>query len=489
MNKILTFTATGLFCINFFHAYSKEKDFLAECLNKQSAALDKNYLSLVFHETRNNLYHSFDPWQVYTTKTKGTVFINREQFLKIDTLISRKKNPVSITRYNQTELLIRDYGDTSLLEVTKNDFLEQPLENARYSPITLIRYCFAQSVSEDKKNSDKEFAVYTSTINKTMVKLFINKASCILYKITMMTDDELYGDVISTFHYQNYSSAGEIEFPTAIFIEKKNGKVKDTIIISSAEIAKAVVLPLKKPVDFKWKDEKPEIAEQYEMEKFNDHIHFVNFTNADSKSMIVEFSDFLLVAESPLNSMHGEIIIKEARKIAPAKPVRYFVFGHFHPWYVGGVRPFIHKGATVITTKGDVSYLEYLANAPHTLTPDSLGYAPGKLKIKELSDSISITDGKYEMKIFVIGKKSDHTTDYKIFYFPAEQLLFEGDLAWIMKEGELKKAGTRQAGLYNAIKELNIGVNSIVQAWPIGEKYGVKSVMTFRELEESVNDK
>jgi hypothetical protein len=55
------------------------------------------------------------------------------------------------------------------------------------------------------------------------------------------------------------------------------------------------------------------------------------------------------------------------------------------------------------------------------------------------------------MVVYFIGQKSQHTKDYLIYYFPKEKLLFEDDLVRIAKEGEMKKAGGRQAGLYNAI--------------------------------------
>ncbi len=101
----------------------------------------------------------------------------------------------------------------------------------------------------------------------------------------------------------------------------------------------------------------------------------------------------------------------------------------------------------------------------------------------------TITDGDYKMEIYFIGDKSAHTNDYLLFYFPAEKLLLEGDLAWISETGEIKKANKRQAGLYNAIKELGLEVETVIQEWPVGNRYGVKSVIPFSELEQSVNVK
>jgi hypothetical protein len=149
------------------------------------------------------------------------------------------------------------------------------------------------------------------------------------------------------------------------------------------------------------------------------------------------------------------------------------------------MRPFIHKGATIISPKENIEYVTYLANAPHTLSPDSLQMQPKPLQIQLINDSLAISDGKFEMKIYFIGEKSAHTNDYLIYYFPKEKLLFQDDLVWMEKEGEIKKAGERQAGLYNAILDIGIHIDTIIQSWPVKD-YGVKTVIPFSDLEKSM---
>jgi glyoxylase-like metal-dependent hydrolase (beta-lactamase superfamily II) len=294
----------------------------------------------------------------------------------------------------------------------------------------------------------------------------------------------LFGDVLSTFTYQDYSVAGNLSYPRTIQIEKINGKVKDEVKILTSNTTNEAPQLLEKPIDYSLKEDEETVSE-IKVEKFSDNIHFIELKHTDDKIMIVEFSDFLLVAEAPLNSKNGELIISEAKKIAPNKPIKYFVFGHYHPHYLGGMRPFIHKGAKIICSKQNEEYVKYLANAPHTLNPDSLQIQAKPLLIEEIKDSLTITDGKFPMKIYFIGKKSEHTNDYLIYYFPTEKLLFEDDLVWIPKKGEIRKASGRQAGLYNAIKELGLEVQTIIQSWPVAD-YGVKTIIPFKDLKESM---
>lgn len=58
----------------------------------------------------------------------------------------------------------------------------------------------------------------------------------------------------------------------------------------------------------------------------------------------------------------------------------------------------------------------------------------------------------------------------------------------IKKDATLAKASKRQAGLYNAFKDLNLQVETVLQSWPLGENY-VKSEILFKELEESIKVK
>jgi glyoxylase-like metal-dependent hydrolase (beta-lactamase superfamily II) len=276
-------------------------------------------------------------------------------------------------------------------------------------------------------------------------------------------------------------------YPKVIQIDKINGKVKDEVKISTANLVREIPQLLTQPANYKLKED-IEVKPEVKVEKYNNNIHFIELKHTDDKVMVVEFSDYLLIAEAPLNSTNGELIITEAKKIAPSKPIKYFVFGHYHPHYLGGIRPFIHKGAKIICSKADQEYVTYLANAPHTLSPDSLQMKPQPLVIEEIKDSLTITDGKFTMKIYFIGEKSKHTNDYLIYYFPTEKLLFEDDLVWIAREGEIKKPKPRQVGLYNAVKELGLDIKTIIQSWPVAD-YGVKTVIPFTDLEKSMNIK
>lgn len=459
---------------------------LQDCWNKQVKSLNGQYLRASYTEHFKELDHGFEPWESLSYIAEGTIWINNNNFLKSDTLTdsSKKNYRYSKTQVNSNDLLFMNYYETKISPVSRSVQKGLIFKSARYSPVFLINYFYKQNIPPDIEANDV-FSSYTTTINKTVVKLYVNKSDCLLGKITTLNHDDLYGDVATTYIYKNYAMINKLTYPSLIYIEKMNGKLKDTVAIHTSNVVTPINI-LEKPIDYKVTemDENPLLNTS--VDKYSENIYFVELTHTDSRVMIVEFLDYLLVAGAPLNSENGEIIIREAKEIAPDKPIKYFVFGHHHPYYVGGIRAFIHQGATVLSRKQNSGYVKYLADAPHTLNPDSLELDPKTLRIEEIEERKFINDGHFEMQIYFIGNKSCHTNDYLIFYFPSLKLLYQDDLVRINQDGKVTKAGARQAGLYNAVKGLGLNVETIVQSWPLKE-HSIKTIIPFQDLEKSVN--
>jgi glyoxylase-like metal-dependent hydrolase (beta-lactamase superfamily II) len=468
-----------------FHAIGKA-DHLSRCWELQVKPLQLGYIHLNYTESDHELAHLFEPWQSYHSAGSGSVWYSCSEFLKSDTVLSWGRTSYSKTQLDTAKLLYMDYGDKELYKVTRKMFDEEPLNEARYSPALLINYFYTHP-SLVSKGKSKNYAVYSTTVNKTQIRLFIRKSSNILDKVMTLKSHEQYGDVTDTIYYNDYLKTNGLTYPTVAFVSKVNNKVNDTVILKSVNWISSLTPLLTAPADYKMRDAGTEKVPELTEERYSDHIHFITLKHTNGRAMVVEFSNFLLVAESPLNSENGELIIKEAKKIAPSKPIKYFVFSHYHPDYTGGIRPFIHKGAVILTSAGDVPFIHYLATAPHTLQPDSLELEPRPLKTEEVGSHKTIIDGGYEMNIYFIGKKSEHTNDYLIYYFPQEKMVFEGDLVGISEKGPIRKAGKRQAGLYNAIKELQLDVTAVEQSWPVG--YGQKTTIPFSDLEQAMSVK
>jgi hypothetical protein len=444
------------------------------------------YFTADYKQSSHSFYHSFQPWQLYGSKSRGIIMINGGYWAKVDT-VGSKRIGFSKTQYNGKDLLYMGYGDTALTDVTQKDVEDELFETMRYSPVMMLGY-FKEHEREATESDGGDEIEYMLTVYKKIVRLYMGKTDAVIHKITTAEPDELYGDLRTDYIYSGYANAGKNYLPTIVTIGKINGRVNDTVTLSNTAIAGNITPLLARPANYELKVEKAETTTGVPVEKYNDHIHFVKLSRGEesSHSMIVEFKDFLLVAEAPLNSENGEAIIREAKKIAPNKPIKYFAFGHWHNWYLGGIRPFVHKGAKILCESLDKEYTSFITNAPRTLQPDSLQLQPKPLMTQEFTDSITISDGSYEMKIYKLGKYCEHARDFQVYYFPQEKMLFEDELVRIPIEGEPRKAGEGQKGLYNAIKAYNLDVKTLRQSWPVGI-YGMKNAFSFEELEKTVN--
>lgn len=465
-------------------AMAKSKDDLHQCWTRQVQPLRGNYLKFSYEETLSELEHSFKPWQATYFKGRGDAYSSDVCFLKNDTIRSGPRTYFSKTQFDTGALLFIDYGDKELFAVTPAMHRQQYYKAARYSPAVLINYFYTHQVKPVKER-DKTYTMYSAMLDKTIVTLYISRKTQLLDKVITINHEDLYGDVVNTYYYTNFTDISGVAYPKTIVINKIGDKLKDTVQLQAVTLANSAPALLAKPDGYAMKDDTAIVRPSVKVHRYSDHVHFVDLEHTNGKSMIVEFRDFLLVAEAPLTSGNGELIINEARKIAPGKPVKYFAFGHYHPDYIGGIRAFVHKDATVVCAKTDLPYVGFLTGTQHTLEPDSLQMQPHTLRTQPFDDSLTITDGSYQMKLYFMGAKSAHTNDYIVYYFPAEKLLFEDDLASIPADGSKRKSWKGQTGLYNAIRDLGLDVHTIVQSWPIANR-GVKSEFQFAELEAAM---
>lgn len=458
--------------------------------------LDSDFCSIGFTETRYELYHSSEPWQQYKMVSAGNVYFKSSSyFYKIDSTITGKRTLFSKTYYNGNDLLINDYGDTNFLQIRKSELETQILENIRYSPIIMSDYIYMlQSLKASfATNEIENQKVYYLKIGENRVSVFYNLENhniLKLVKVAINNHHDMIGDNLTTIYYNKYNKFNELDHPSEIIIEKSNKKSIDTILIGNVNVVDFDVIPrLVKPKDFKWQEEMSLLPDSIWVSKYNDYLTFIHFKKADSRIAVVEFPSYFVVIGAPLKPENGELIIQELRKLNTTKLIKYFAFGHHHPHYLGGVRAFANIGSKIICLEQNSKYLNYLLNNPHSMKPDSLQISKNVPIITYIKDSVEIKDGNLEMKIYHIGKKSAHANDFLVFYFPNDKLLLQDELIWIKKDVPLTKASARQAGLYNAIKDLNLNVEKILQTWPIGSRYNVKSEIEFKELEESVKIK
>jgi glyoxylase-like metal-dependent hydrolase (beta-lactamase superfamily II) len=177
-------------------------------------------------------------------------------------------------------------------------------------------------------------------------------------------------------------------------------------------------------------------------------------------SVAVEFNNFAVIIEAPLNDERGNAVIAETRRLIPNKPIRWVVNTHHHFDHAGGLRPFGGEDIVVVTHESNFNFYEGVAFdlRPRVLKTDNLSIAPRQVHYVLVRDQHQITDGTRTMNIVHV-EDLDHSADMLVVHLPQERLLIEADLFTphppaAPTQGEL--------ALYHTVKRENMNVDRII---------------------------
>lgn len=464
---------------------------LVERLTDQLAPASDAVFS--FKQSTRQLAHLRRPWHTWEREFSGVFAVadRGQSFYKVDTNGTGLQARTSYAYYGDTVLFLIDQGMKEPQQLTHADKLNYLYRCAAFTPVFLLSEFLSHADEESFlhfADSEIDTIVYRRE-DGNIVTLTVDATKGELTSAAVTLNHELYGDVVATFTFSDYAFSAERGFKYATnIVERKLGFDANVVRVGLApkqKFDRDTVIG-KIPPAYRLTQTVIKPDEQATHVQYKPKIHLIELKNANTRSLVVEFEDFFLVAEAPLNTKNGETILRAIEQIDSDKPIRYFVFGHYHPHYIGGVRAFVHKGAAVISTPGDSAYVKDLATFKHTLVPDSLEIQPRALDLRVMADSeMVIDDGEFEMRIINIGPMSQHTDNYLIYYFPEYKLVFVDEGFWVPSDKPLTAADPMQRGLYDAISHHKLDVATLIRGWPALDS-SMKSSIEFRELKESV---
>lgn len=153
-----------------------------------------------------------------------------------------------------------------------------------------------------------------------------------------------------------------------------------------------------------------------------------------ANSYMVEFDTFVAVFEAPGDEERSLAVIEEVAKLAPGKPIRWLVSSHPHFDHIGGLRTYLHIGATIVTHMANLAFLntDVLNYEPRTMKPDILSRWPPTevaegYNYEAVQESYVITDNKRILRVMYVQPLA-HVTGMLMAYLPAEKIAFEADL-------------------------------------------------------------
>jgi glyoxylase-like metal-dependent hydrolase (beta-lactamase superfamily II) len=217
--------------------------------------------------------------------------------------------------------------------------------------------------------------------------------------------------------------------------------------------------------------EVPESARQatfpvrVETQKLADGVYLLG--GGSHNSIAVEFRDFIAVYEAPLDEARSLAVIDAIVSLIPDKPIRWVINSHQHFDHAGGLRTYVHIGATIITHWKNYDFYnrDFLTYAQRTVKPDMVSlWPPTELAegyyYETIRENFVISDGARTLNVHYVNPLQ-HVEGMLIAYLPVERLLFEAD---ILDTNQPRPATpTRdQVSFHTAVTRLGLDVARIV---------------------------
>ena len=163
-------------------------------------------------------------------------------------------------------------------------------------------------------------------------------------------------------------------------------------------------------------------------EKLGEGLYRLTTGAGSYDSLVVEFRDHIMLIEAGQSEARGLAYIAAVRKLVPGKPIRYVMNTHPHSDHTGGLPSLVAEGATIVTQRNNVAFLEKALNTPRTLLNDVLARRPMTARFEAVAAKRVFSDGTRVVEMYHVSPVP-HSNGQLIAYLPKERVLFQGDFS------------------------------------------------------------
>jgi glyoxylase-like metal-dependent hydrolase (beta-lactamase superfamily II) len=168
-------------------------------------------------------------------------------------------------------------------------------------------------------------------------------------------------------------------------------------------------------------------------------------------NLIVALKDSLVVFDAPISEGQSRWVIDAAKAKYPGKPIKYVVLTHHHMDHTGGTRTYVAEGATVVVAAPTKAHWDAMLRQDHTVVPDAEQKAHKPVKVVEVKDTMTISDGTTDIKLHVID--NPHVKGMIIGHVVQPNIVWVTDL-WSPVRDTAKTPGA--IAFSDALKKLGI---------------------------------
>ena len=293
-----------------------------------------------------------------------------------------------------------------------------------HHPLPLVRAVLteAASIAEPTFEGGLELADVTTASGKTFA-LAVDATTKLPAYISSTDHHSYLRDAVRKTSFSQYQAVGQLSLPSTISqsldeFDLYRLSTTDQSLNSTSEDLAAPPAAVAAPAV---SGSAPAVVES---EQLGDGVWFL--TGQSHHSVLIEFSDHLMIVEAP-NESRMLATIAAAGELVPDKPVTQLVNTHHHFDHSGGVRTAIANGLTIITQAANEAFYRRMAEQPSTIEPDTLTRNPRAITIDSVGESRTYEDESMTVEIYHVDG-NPHSSSILMVYLPAQRLLIEADL-------------------------------------------------------------
>jgi hypothetical protein len=228
--------------------------------------------------------------------------------------------------------------------------------------------------------------------------------------------NEVLGDMKVDAWFSDYRDFNGLKFPATI-VEKQGGFPVLILAVSDVKPNAAVIVEATAA---------PPAADAGVLsKKVADGVYYL--AGGAHHSVLVEFADYSAIIEAPENEQRTAAVMAEAKRLAPAKPVRYVISTHHHFDHIGGLRAFAAAGVTIVVPEADAEFYKRVLSAERTIQPDRLSELQTVPNLETAGARKVLSDGNRVLELHRI-ESSPHADPILLAYLPKEKILIEADV-------------------------------------------------------------
>lgn len=240
-------------------------------------------------------------------------------------------------------------------------------------------------------------------------------ADGLVQRVDSVMPHHVSGDTTFSTVYSDWRDYGGIKFPGRIVQTHGRQQVLDLAVSEVQPNAPAAIEVPALVTAF---------AEKVDAQKVAEGVWYL--AGGSHHSVLVEFSDHLLLVESPLYDGRAQAVLAEAARLVPGKPVRFVVNSHHHFDHAGGLRAAAASGATLIVSEPARSWYESTFAQGNTVRPDALQRSGRRAAFTGVNGFGVFRDPMREAQVHFI-EGSPHAQGFMLVWLPRERLLVEAD--------------------------------------------------------------